>query len=143
MSEKSTVEIEASLDEVAAVLFDVESYPSWSSTIKKVESVSKGADGRITEATITLDSGVMKDRATLEYDCSAYPKVIAFSLGDADLLTKMDGKFTLVDVDGDTTSVTYELDTAVSMPVPQMMISKVERKTIETALSELKAKLES
>ena len=142
MSEKSTVEIEASLDEVAAVIFDVESYPTWSSTIKKVEAVTKGGDGHVTEATVTFDSGVMKDRAVLDYNCSAFPKEISFSLNDADLLTKMDGRFTLAAIDGDTTSVTYELDTAVSMPVPQMMISKVERKTIETALSELKAKLE-
>lgn len=143
MSEKSTVEIEASLDEVAAVIFDVASYPTWSSTIKKVEAVSQGADGRVSEATVTFDSGVMKDRAVLDYNSSGFPKEISFSLNDADLLTKMDGRFTLTAIDADTTSVTYELDTAVSMPVPQMMISKVERKTIETALSELKAKLES
>ena len=34
-------------------------------------------------------------------------------------------------------------DTAVSMPVPQMMISKVERATIDLALKELKAKVEN
>lgn len=143
MSEKSTVEIDASLEATAALLFDVEGYPSWSSTIKKVESVSKDPSGRVSQATLTLDSGVMKDRATLDYDCSAHPQAISFSLSDADLLTKMNGKFTLSAVDSDTTSVTYELDTAVSMPVPQMMISKVEKQTIELTLKQLKEKLES
>ena len=143
MSEKSTITIDASVEDLAAILFDVESYPSWSTTIKKVEGVSKDEGGRVKEATVSFDSGVVKDRVTLEYDCSNYPTSISFSLSDADLLTKMDGKFHLSSIDSDTTSVTYELDTAVSMPVPQMMISKVERATIDLALKELKAKVEN
>lgn len=143
MSEKSTIDIDAPVAAVADLLFDVESYPTWSSTIKKVEAVTKGGDGRISQATLTIDSGVMKDRVTLDYDASAYPSAISFSLSDADLLTKMDGGFTISAVDGDTTTVTYSLDTAVSMPVPQMMISKVEKQTIELTLKQLKEKLES
>ena len=143
MSEKSTVEIEAPLDEVARAVFDVENYPTWSSTIKKVENITKDGDGRVSAATLSVDSGVVKDRVSLEYDNSGYPKVTSFSLSDGDLMTKMDGSFTLAAIDADTTSVTYELDTDVSMPVPRMMISKVEKQTIETTLSQLKAHLES
>lgn len=143
MSEKATIDIDAPATAVADLLFDVEGYPAWSTTIKKVESVVKGADGRITQAVVTVDSGVMKDRVTLDYDATNYPTSLSFSLSDADLLTKMDGVFTITDVDGDTTNVTYSLDTAVSMPVPQMMISKVEKQTIDLALKQLKEKLES
>ena len=142
MAEKATKEIEAPLAEVAKIIFDVESYPTWSTTIKKVESVSKDGSGRVSEATLTFDSGVMKDRVTLDYDSSGFPKKISFSLNDADLLTKMDGTFELVSTDSDTTSVTYSLDTAVSMPVPQMMISKVEKQTIDLALTQLKTHIE-
>ena len=142
MAEKATIEIDAPLEAVAAIIFDVESYPTWSTTIKKVESVNKDGAGRVNGATITFDSGVMKDRVTLDYDSSAYPKKISFSLNDADLLTKMDGTFELSSLDSDSTSVTYYLDTAVSMPVPQMMISKVEKQTINLALSQLKEHIE-
>lgn len=143
MSEKSTVEIDAPLDEVARVIFDVENYPTWSSTIKKVENISKDGEGRVSAATLSVDSGVVKDRVSLDYDNSGYPKVTSFSLSDGDLMTKMDGKFTLASIDADTTSVTYELETDVSMPVPRMMIAKVEKQTIDTTLSQLKAHLES
>lgn len=142
MSEKSTVEVDAPLASVAEVIFDVENYPTWSSAIKKVDQVTKGGDGRVTQATIALDSGVVKDRVTLDYDCSGFPNAISFNLSEGDLLTKMEGKFTLASIDSDTTQVTYELDTAVSMPVPQMMVSKVEKQTIETALAQLKAHFE-
>lgn len=142
MAEKATIEIDAPLAQVAEAIFDVANYPSWSTTIKKVEAVTTGSDGRIAAATLTFDSGVMKDRVTLDYDASEHPKKISFSLNDADLLTKMDGSFELTALDSDTTSVTYHLDTAVSMPVPQMMISKVEKQTIDLALSQLKAHIE-
>ena len=45
MSSSSTT-IEAPADEVRAVLFDIQSYPSWSSAIKSVEVHEKDDQGR-------------------------------------------------------------------------------------------------
>jgi hypothetical protein len=84
----------------------------------------------------------MKDRATLSYDWSKAPNEISFSLDDADLMTAMDGKYTLKSLDGDTTLVTYELGVELSLPVPRMMISKTEKTTIDQALKELQAQFE-
>jgi hypothetical protein len=84
----------------------------------------------------------MKDRATLSYDWSNAPAEITFSLDDADLMTAMDGKYTLKAIDADTTLVTYELGVELSLPVPRMMISKTEKSTIDQALKELQAQFE-
>jgi hypothetical protein len=37
----------------------------------------------------------------------------------------------------DSTQVTYELEVAVSLPVPAMMITKAQQQTIDAALKEL------
>ena len=141
-SSTSTVEVSAPLEEVAAKLSAIAGYPEWLSSIKKVEVTESDAEGRASKADVSIDAGVMKDRATLSYDWSKAPNEISFSLDDADLMTAMDGKYTLKAVDGDTTLVTYELGVELSLPVPRMMISKTEKTTIDQALKELQAQFE-
>jgi ribosome-associated toxin RatA of RatAB toxin-antitoxin module len=141
-SSSSTVEVTAPLSEVAAKLSAIAGYPEWLSSIKKVEVTESDAEGRTTKADVSIDAGVMKDRATLSYDWSQAPNEISFSLDDADLMTAMDGKYTLKAVDADTTLVTYELGVELSLPVPRMMISKTEKTTIDQALKELQAQFE-
>jgi hypothetical protein len=92
---------------------------------------------------MSIDAGMMKDRLTLDYDWSKAPASISFSLDEADLLTGMDGIYTINAVDEDTTEVTYELEVALSMPVPAMMRQKAEKATIDAALSQLKSALEA
>ncbi len=141
-SSTSTVEVSAPLEAVAAKLSAIAGYPEWLSSIKKVEVTESDAQGRATKADVSIDAGVMKDRATLSYDWSKAPQEISFSLDDADLMTAMDGKYTLKAVDRDTTLVTYELGVELSLPVPRMMISKTEKTTIDQALKELQAQFE-
>ena len=138
-SSTSTVVIEGPIAEVAARLMDVANYPDWLASVKKVEVAESDSEGRATKATLSIDAGVMKDRATLVYDYSAAPAEISFSLDEADLMTTMDGKYTLKALDDDSTQVTYELAVEVSMPIPRMMIAKTEKSTIDTALKELAA----
>ena len=144
MSEYSTgtVIVDAPLADVAAQLTDVAGYPQWLSSIKKVEVTESDDQGRALKANVSVDAGVMKDRATLEYDWSAAPAEISFSLDEADLMTAMDGKYLLKAIDGDTTEVTYQLGVKLSMPVPRMMIAKTEKATIDSALAELKSHFE-
>ena len=80
---------------------------------------------------------MMKDRVTLDYDWSAAPQSLSFSMDEADLLTQMDGTYTIKSIDEDSTQVTYELTVAVGMPVPAMMITKAQQQTIDAALKEL------
>jgi ribosome-associated toxin RatA of RatAB toxin-antitoxin module len=144
MSESSSlsVQVEAPLEEVAAKLSAVAAYPEWLSSIKKVEVEESDDQGRALKVTVSVDAGVMKDRATLVYDWSKAPSEISFSLDEADLMTTMDGKYTLKAIDGDSTQVTYELGVELSLPVPRMMIAKTEKSTIEQALKELQAQFE-
>ena len=138
----STVSIAASADEVRAVLFDVASYPSWSTSFKSVTVLESDGQGRPTQVSMSVDAGALKDKPTLNYDWSAYPDRLDFSLEDADLLTQMSGAYIVKD-NGDETEVTFELTVALSMPVPDIMRTKAEKSTINLALKQLKEKLEN
>ena len=138
----STVSIAASADEVRAVLFDVASYPSWSTSFKSVTVLESDGQGRPTQVSMSVDAGALKDKPTLNYDWSAYPDRLDFSLEDADLLTQMSGGYIVKD-NGDETEVTFELTVALSMPVPDIMRTKAEKSTIDLALKQLKEKLEN
>ncbi|MFM1796627.1 MAG: hypothetical protein RL733_408 [Actinomycetota bacterium] len=142
MSSSSTT-IDAPADEVRAVLFDIESYPTWSTAIKSVEVHEKDGSGRPTKLTIKVEAGVLKDRATLTYDWSKAPDELSFSLDEADMMTEMNGHYSIKDNGDETTTVTYSLGTDLAMPVPDMMRRKVEMSTIELSISQLKKKLES
>ena len=138
----STVSITASADEVRAVLFDIASYPSWSTSFKSVTVLESDGQGRPTQVSMSVDAGALKDKPTLNYDWSAYPDRLDFSLEDADLLTQMSGAYIVKD-NGDETEVTFELTVALSMPVPDIMRTKAEKSTIDLALKQLKEKLEN
>ena len=139
MSEKSlsTVVIDAPLADVQAALFAIGSYPEWLSSIKKVDVIDRDGENRVVKAKLAIDAGMMKDRVTLDYDWSAAPATLSFTIDEADLLTQMDGTYSLKAIDADTTQVTYELTVAVSLPVPSMMITKAQKQTIDAALKEL------
>ena len=139
MSEKSlsTVVIDAPLADVQAALFEIGSYPEWLSSIKKVDVIDRDGENRVVKAKLAIDAGMMKDRVTLDYDWSAAPATLSFTMDEADLLTQMDGTYSLKAIDADTTQVTYELTVAVSLPVPSMMITKAQKQTSDAALKEL------
>jgi uncharacterized membrane protein len=138
----STVSIAASADDVRAVLFDIANFPTWSTSFKSVTVLASNGDGRPTQAKLSVDAGALKDKPTLNFDWSAYPDRVDYSLEDADLLTDMTGAYIVKD-NGDETEVTFELTVALSMPVPEMMRTKAEKSTIDLALKQLKEKLEN
>jgi len=139
---KNSIQIDAPVADVAALLFDPAGYPEWSSAIKSASVLEKDGEGRATKIEMMIKAGQVKDRVILDYDWSKAPSALTFALDDADMLTEMTGGYTLTDNGDDTTKVEYELTVALSMPVPAMMRTKAERDTIDLALKELKAKLE-
>ncbi len=134
---RSTIVIEAPMSEVSQVLFDLEKYPEWSDSITKVKVTERDEGGRVTGATLTIAAGAVKDEVSLSYNWDSAPERLEFELEDANMLTKMDGAYILKDL-GDETEVTYELSVGLSMPIPQMMITKQEKTTIDQALAQLK-----
>ncbi|CAB4559204.1 MAG: polyketide cyclase / dehydrase and lipid transport [Actinobacteria bacterium] len=137
-----TATIEASAEDIFAILKDLESYPQWSASIKSVEIAERDGSGNPSKANLKVEAGVLKDRVSLDYDWSKAPNEISFTLEDAGLLTEMSGVFTLKSLDADTTEVSYKLKVALSMPVPDIMRKKQEQATIDQELAKLKTHAE-
>jgi uncharacterized membrane protein len=139
---KATITIDAPINAVQELLFALDKYPEWSTQIKSAEAIDRDEQGRITKVKMSIDAGMMKDRPTLDYDWSEAPSKLSFTLDDADLLTGMNGVYSIKSINEDTTEVTYELEVSLSMPIPAMMRQKAEKATIDAALSQLKTHLE-
>ena len=139
----ATISVDAPLAAVSELLFALDKYPEWSSSIKAVEVLGRDDLERVIKAKMTIDAGMMKDRVILDYDWSKAPAILSFSLDDADLLTAMDGSYEIKSIDADTTSVTYSLTVDLSMTIPAMMRQKAEKATIDQALAQLKRVLEA
>ncbi len=140
---KNSIEIQASAEDVRAVLFDIEKYPTWSKAITSVAVEAKDSHARATKVKVGVNAGVVKDNVVLDYDWSKAPDEVSFTFDDADLLTDMFGTFSIKDNGDETTTVSYELTVALSMPVPAMMRQKQERTTIDLTLAQLKEKVEA
>jgi hypothetical protein len=140
---KSLISIDAPIEDVQKALFELDKYPEWSAQIKSAEALARDDQGRITKVKMSIDAGMMKDRPVLDYDWSQAPNKLSFSLDEADLLTSMDGVYTISAIDEDTTEVMYELEVSLSMPVPAVMRQKAEKATIDAALAQLKSHLEA
>ena len=142
MSEtRSTIIIEAPIEQVAAAIAEVGTYPSWSTSMKAVK-VLEGEASKPTKVEMSLVSGALRDEAVLTFDWSNFPATLTFALDSADLLTAMDGRQELKSI-GDETEVSYSLTVALSMPVPDMMRQKAEKVVVDQTLKELKAHVEN
>ena len=140
---KSVITIDAPIAAVQKLLFELDKYPEWSTQIKSSEALDRDDQGRVTKVKMSIDAGMMKDRLTLDYDWSQAPSKLSFSLEEADLLTGMDGIYSISSIDEDTTEVTYELEVSLSMPIPAMMRQNAEKATIDAALAQIKSHLEA
>jgi ribosome-associated toxin RatA of RatAB toxin-antitoxin module len=143
MSEQtsSTIEIEASADAVMNEIADLEAYPDWTGSVKEVEVLERGADGRPIRATFVLDAGVVKDTYTLSYTWNGNDSV-SWTLVEAQILTAMDGSYRLSAGGDGSTRVEYVLTLDLKMPMIGMLRRKAEKVVTDTALKELKRRVE-
>ena len=145
MAEKteSSIVIDASPADVMAVIADLQAYPQWSDGITSVEILSKYEDDdRPADARFKVDSGMIKDTYELEYDWQGNASV-SWTLTKGDMLTAMEGSYSLTEnADGGTT-VRYLLAVNVKMPMIGMLKRKAEKVIVDTALKGLKKRVEA
>lgn len=136
----SSITIDATPAEVMAVISDFAAYPQWAGFIKTAEVLSTGADGRPDKATFVVDAGVMKADYTLAYTYDGDEKV-SWTL-ESGSLKENNGSYTLRP-EGDKTHVTYELTIDAGIPMLGMFKRKAEKVIMDTALKELKKRVEN
>ena len=144
MADSTTSRISISVPRAAVmeVIADFEAYPQWTGAVKKAEVTKQGSGGRAKEVFFDLDAGAIKDQYTLAYSWKGDTEV-QWHLVKADQIMKsMDGSYQLEDNGDDTTTVTYQLAVDVKIPMLGMIKRKAEKVIIDTALKELKKRVE-
>ena len=143
MADQSTqsIVIEAPAAEVMAVIADFPSYPQWVVAAKKVEVLETGADGRARRVHFVLDAGAVKDDYVLEYTWDDDRRV-SWSLVRGQMQKRQEGSYILVET-GSRTEVTYSITIDLSIPMLGMIKRKAEKVILDTALKELKKRVEA
>jgi ribosome-associated toxin RatA of RatAB toxin-antitoxin module len=139
---ESSVVIDASPKTVMEVIADLGAYPDWSDGITSVEVLSSGPDGRPTQARFHLASGPIKDTYELDYTWQGDTSV-RWILTKGDMLTMMDGSYTLTDNGNDSTRVEYRLAVDVKIPMIGMLKRKAEKVIVDTALKGLRKRVDA
>lgn len=139
----SSITIDAPPDQIMAVIADLEAYPEWTASVREVEVLTVYEDdGRPGEARFVLDAGPIKDTYTLSYEWDDDHEV-RWTLSEGSLIKALEGSYTLVPAGDDATEVTYQLTVDVAIPMLGLMKRKAEKVIIDTALKELKKRIES
>lgn len=139
MSDRATetTTIAASPDAVLAILLDFPRYPEWAKDLKSVEVLSEDEQGRASEVRFRAAGMGRSTHYTLRYDHSQ-PGVLAWVLSEGDIMRKLDGRYALTEAPEGTT-VDYELEVELLVPLPGFVKRRSQGKIMHTALAELKS----
>ncbi|BAL86660.1 putative cyclase/dehydrase [Actinoplanes missouriensis 431] len=139
-----TIQIHAPLARVAAVICDFPRYPEWAESIKKAEVVEEYEDGYAAQVRFQIDATVLTDEYTLEYAYADDLSRIEWHLVEPSKTQRsQDGSYDLVEGADGTTTVTYSLAVDLAIGMLGMFRRKAEKVIMDTALKELKRRVES
>jgi ribosome-associated toxin RatA of RatAB toxin-antitoxin module len=142
MADQSTqsIVVEAPAADVMAVIADFDAYPTWVAAAKRVEVLETGPDGRAAQVHFVLDAGAVKDDYVLAYTWEGDERV-SWRLVKGQMQKRQEGSYTLVETGG-RTDVTYAITIDLSIPMLGMIKRKAEKVILDTALKELKKRVE-
>ena len=146
MAESSTqsIMIGAPPARVAEVICDFPRYPDWAGAVKRAEVLEEYEDGYASRVRFLLDAAVIVDEYTLAYEYAEDISRIEWHLvAPSKMQRAQSGSYDIVDNGDGTSTVTYTLEVELSMPMLGMFKRKAEKMIMDTALRELKRRVES
>lgn len=145
MVDQSTqsIVIEAPAAEIMAVISDFAAYPEWAEAVKETEVLSTTGDGVAEKVRFVLDAGVVKDTYVNVYEWSADGLSVSWTLQEGQVQKAQHGVYRLSPQSDGTTEVTYSLAVDLAIPMIGMFKRKAEKMIMDTALKELKRRVES
>ncbi|MEU6076847.1 SRPBCC family protein [Micromonospora sp. NPDC047074] len=146
MADSSTqsIVIDASPDQVAAVICDFPRYPEWTEAMRRAEVIEEYEDGYASQVRFTIDAGVMADEYVLVYEYAEDISRIEWHLAAPSRMQKSQrGSYDLVENADGSTTVTYTLEVELSVGMLGMFRRKAEKMIMDAALKQLKLRVEA
>jgi ribosome-associated toxin RatA of RatAB toxin-antitoxin module len=143
MADESTqsITINATPAAVMAVIADFDAYPQWAASVKSAQITAQGPHGRAERVAFKIDAGVIRDEYELAYFWEDDRKV-SWTLVTGQMQKSQRGSYTLKATTGGT-EVTYNLAVDLNIPMLGMLKRKAEKVVMDTALKELKKRVEA
>lgn len=134
------IHIDAPVDDVWAIIVDIDAYPQWADGMEHAEVLTRDADGRPETARFRIDAKVAEVTYTLRYRYDGND--VHWTLEEGEMLSQLDGTYELTD-EGDGTHVVYSLEVDLDLPVPGFLKKRAAKQIMDTGLRTLKARAES
>lgn len=149
MADSSTqsVTISAAPAAIMAVIADFAAYPEWTGAVKTVEITAPGSGSRAARVRFTMDAGLIKDTYELEYSWAPDGLAVTWELVSGQIQKAQHGSYVLRPLAGSpgapATEVTYSLSVELTIPLIGVLRRKAERTIMDTALKELRRRVEA
>lgn len=140
---QGSIEIDAPRTAVMAEIADYESYPEWSSEIKRVEIRERDSQGRGRHVFYEVSNGPLRADYVLEYTYKDADAGVSWTFVEGNNIRDLQGEYVLEDDGADTTEVTYRMKVDTPIPMLGFMKRGIERRIIDVALKGLKKRVES
>ncbi len=143
MADQSTqsIVVDAPPADVMAVIADFPADPQWVAAARTVEVVEPGPDGRARRVHFVIDQGAIKDDYVLDYAWNG-DSAVSWTLVQGQMQKRQDGSYTLRDLGDGSTEVTYSITVDLAIPMLGLIKRKAEKVILDTALKELKKRVE-
>lgn len=124
------------------VIADFAAYPEWAGAVKSVNVTVAGEEGRAKQVQFSMDAGLLKDTYELAYKWADDGMGVSWTLVSGQLQKSQEGSYTLKTTPKGT-EVTYTLAVDLAVPMIGVLRRKAERVILDTALKELKKRVEA
>lgn len=143
-SSTRSIVIDADVATVAEVICDFASYPEWTGALREAEVLEEYEDGYASKVRFVLDAGPVRDEYTLAYEYAEDLTRIEWRLVAPSTVQKVQtGSYDIADNGDGSCTVTYTLEVELSIAMLGMFRRKAEKIIMDTALKELKRRVES
>lgn len=138
---QQSIVIDAPAVDIMAVIGDFDAYPEWAGAVRSAEVLEADDQGWAREVRFILDAGVVKDDYVLAYEWSG-DDAVHWRLVSGQMQKSQVGSYELTESGGGT-KVTYSLTVDLAIPMLGMFKRRAEKVIMDTALKELKKRVES
>jgi ribosome-associated toxin RatA of RatAB toxin-antitoxin module len=136
-----SIAVSADPETVYAVVTDFEHYTDWVSDLKRIEVLSRDAEGRPLEVEFRAAAFGRSTTYALLYDYSRAPQVLTWHQTHGDLTSLLNGQYRF-EASGAGTLLTYDLEVELLVPIPAFVKSRAAYRIQSQALRELKNRAE-
>ncbi len=144
-SSTSSIVIDATPEAILAVIADFESYPAWATSVRSCTPVESNDDGTVRLVKFVIDAGIVRDEYTNQYEWNGADSV-TWHMTEGKMQKSQRGSYHCEAADsgdGPKTKVTYSLSVELAVPMLGLLKRKAEKMIMDTALKELKRRVES